>query len=95
VVDKAGDLGGSEGNLVEELSTSSSRCVLFFGLSSSARCLAFETMSMTLSGSSLGVVRVEREIASHSFSSSRRLGMVSYHFPTGGLFTHSMPGSHR
>ena len=94
VVDGAGDLGGSEDKLVEELSTSSSRCVLFLGLSSARRCLACETMSMTSWGSSL-CVRVECAIASNSFYISRGLGMVSYHFPTGGLLTHSMPGSHR
>ena len=77
VVDGAGDLGGSEDKLVEELSTSSSRRVLFLGLSSARRCLACETMSMTSCGSSLCVVRVEHAIASHSFWSSGRLGMMS------------------
>jgi hypothetical protein len=94
--DKAGDWGGSEqDNLVEELSTASSSRVLFLGLSSAAKCLALETMSMTSGGSS-HAVREERAMASHSFWSSRRLGMVSYHFPTGGIVTHSLPsGSHK
>ena len=91
VVYRAGDLGGADDKL-EELSASSSRQVLFVGLSS-ARCLTRETMSMTSWGSSLSV-RVERAIASHSFWSSGMLGMLSYYFPVVGAWTCSLPGLH-